>query len=65
MPEKPVDGGANTVFRLTHFLQTEQAASNCGWERKGETIEGKKREREARGCEAFPQQNSPILVPPP
>lgn len=32
-----------TPARLTHFLHTQQPASNCGWERKARTIGGKQR----------------------
>lgn len=48
MPAKPWDEArTQTLSRLTHFLQTEQSASNRGWERKGETMEGKKERHEA------------------
>lgn len=50
-----------TLSHLTHFLQTEQSASNRGWERKGETMEGKKRGTRRWG---IPQQNSLIIVSP-
>lgn len=50
-----------TLSRLTHFLQTEQSASNHGWERKGETMEGKKRGTRHWG---IPEQNSLIIVSP-
>lgn len=38
-------GETQTWPRGTRFLQTERSAWNGGWERKGETMQGKKRER--------------------
>lgn len=66
VPAKPWDEArTQTLSRLTHFLQTEQSASNCGWERKGETMEGKKERHKALRNSTAEQPNYSVSSPGP
>lgn len=66
MPAKLWDEArTQTLSRLTHFLQTEQSASNCGWERKGETMEGKKERHKALRNSTAEQPNYSVSSPGP